>query len=412
ARDSADQAALDAEAARTAASQAEQAAKDARAAAERADAAATEAEEAAKDAEKYAKEAQEAASRTETEGKNSSIRTGASAGGIGNLFYVDRIEVIGDPEHVKKENCGVIIHTGDCQVTATIRHNVEIDVYLCTALDLPAPQAGCPEWETLFLGTQLVKNQKSTVTKTISMVEFNSGIDPVDILLGHWIDCAQKVAPGGESGNWGGCGWASFDIAAFLFGGKITQAVVDGIRALDASLRTGIGVSDAYKALRVLNMDAGALANIGRTVAAYQDDVATACKVGSSLSLMRAAAASGLPCKFWKLIDYNGQRVYQRDDLIRPDYVSPNDNYGRTNLKRMQQGLAPMGPDDQPLNLHHMLQTQDGPIAEVTKRMHLDENYHQLHWKSGTKIPSGIDRPEFKKWKEQYWKDRAKGFSQ
>lgn len=415
ARDSADEAALDAEAARTAATEAEEAARDARSAADRADAAATEAEEAAKDAQKYAEEAQEAASRTETETRNNNIRTGTSAGGIGNVFHVDRIETIGDPENVKKENCNVIIHIGDCRITATIRYKVEIDVYLCTALELPATQAGCPEWETLFLGTQSTEEQKSTVTKTISMVEFNSGVDPVAILLGHWIECAQKVAPGGESGSWGGCGWAAFDIGAFVFGGKITQAVVDGIRALDASLRTGIGVGDAYRALRTLNMDAAALANISRTVAAYEDDVATACKAVDELaraarSSSAAAAANGLPCKFWKLTEFQGQRVYQRDDLIRPDYVSPNDNYGRTNLKRMQQGLAPMGPDDNPLNLHHMLQTQDGPIAEVTKKMHLDENYHQLHWKSGTKIPSGIDRPEFDAWKKLYWKNRAKEF--
>jgi hypothetical protein len=160
-------------------------------------------------------------------------------------------------------------------------------------------------------------------------------------------------------------------------------------------------------------MDASALANISRTVAAYEDDVAAACKAVDDVARISrafAAAAIGPPCKFWKLTQFQGQRVYQRDDLIRPDYVSPHDKYGRTNLKRMQQGLAPMGPDDNPLNLHHMLQTQDGPIAEVTKKMHLDENYHQLHWKSGTKIPSGIDRPEFDAWKKLYWKNRAKEF--
>ncbi|MGW2699297.1 HNH/ENDO VII family nuclease [Streptomyces sp. NPDC001340] len=96
--------------------------------------------------------------------------------------------------------------------------------------------------------------------------------------------------------------------------------------------------------------------------------------------------------------------------------MSPDDPYGRTNLKRMQQGIAPMGPGraasggkDKPLNLHHMLQTQDGPIAEVTDAMHFD-NYGKLHWKSGTKIPSGIDRPEFDRWKKEYWKSRAKDF--
>ncbi|MCP3822005.1 polymorphic toxin-type HINT domain-containing protein [Streptomyces sp. A3M-1-3] len=114
-------------------------------------------------------------------------------------------------------------------------------------------------------------------------------------------------------------------------------------------------------------------------------------------------------CQFWSRTDYNGQRIYQRDDLVNPDYFSPADKYGRSNLKRMQQGLAPMGPDGKPLNLHHMLQTQDGPIAEVTHSMHFG-NYNQLHWKAGTKIPSGIDRDAFNAWKSQYWKDRAAGF--
>ncbi|MEV0218635.1 RICIN domain-containing protein [Streptomyces sp. NPDC050704] len=417
ARDSADQAALDASAARTAASEAEQSAKEARAAADRADTAATAAEEAARDADTYATEAQKAAERTETADKNSSIQKGTSVGSIGNVFYVDRIETIGEPEDVKKENCNVIVHFGDCTVTATIRYKVEIDVYLCTALDLPATQSGCPAWETLFLGTQPVEPQKQTVTKTLSMTEFNQGIDPVDILLGHWIECAEKVAPGGPSGSWGSCGWAAFDIAAFVFGGKVSKAIVDSIQALDASLRTGIGVADAYKALKTLDINPAALANIGRTVATYQDDVAAACLVASSSRLMRAAAVAaataGPPCKFWRLTEFESQRVYQRDDIIRPSYASPADPKNRSNLERMRDGQAPLGPgrnaDDEALNLHHMLQTQEGPIAEVTAAFH-SSNSRALHWKSGTKIPTGIDRNEFRKWSQRYWKNRAKDF--
>ncbi|RSM76167.1 hypothetical protein DL991_23300 [Amycolatopsis sp. WAC 01375] len=77
----------------------------------------------------------------------------------------------------------------------------------------------------------------------------------------------------------------------------------------------------------------------------------------------------------------------------------------------MQQGLAPMGPDGRPLNLHHVIQAQDGAIAEVTHSMHI-EHYNQLHWKAATKIPSGIDRDAFNAWKKQYWQDRAKGFGE
>ncbi|MGW2521835.1 HNH/ENDO VII family nuclease [Streptomyces sp. NPDC001617] len=131
------------------------------------------------------------------------------------------------------------------------------------------------------------------------------------------------------------------------------------------------------------------------------------------LSEARATKAlGGCPnCKYWSQTTYNGQRIYQRDDLVNPGYVSPVDKYGRSNLKRMRQGLAPMGPDDKPLNLHHLLQTQDGPIAEVTSSLHFG-NYNQLHWKAGTNIPSGIDRPSFNAWKTQYWKDRAAGFDE
>ncbi|MGO4569470.1 HNH/ENDO VII family nuclease [Rhizobium sp. 2YAF20] len=40
---------------------------------------------------------------------------------------------------------------------------------------------------------------------------------------------------------------------------------------------------------------------------------------------------------------------------------------GKANLELMQAGRAPIGPDGNPINLHHMTQTQDGPIAELTQ---------------------------------------------
>ncbi|WP_368292712.1 HNH/ENDO VII family nuclease [Dehalobacter sp. TBBPA1] len=56
--------------------------------------------------------------------------------------------------------------------------------------------------------------------------------------------------------------------------------------------------------------------------------------------------------------------MYQRNDIIDPNLV---DARGRTNLQRMDKGLAPIGSDGNPVNLHHMLQTNDGSIAEVTQ---------------------------------------------
>ncbi|GAA4087454.1 hypothetical protein GCM10022233_83080 [Streptomyces shaanxiensis] len=318
ARASADQAALDAAAARAAAAEAEQAAKDARAAADRADVAATEAEQAAKDADKYAKEAQEAAERAEAKGNNDQIASGVGTG-VGNVFYVvDRIEPVGEPEVIKKENCNVVVHFGDCVITAVITFDAYVDLFLCTAEDMPATQFGCPASATVFLGPQVLKGQKKEVTHTISMTEFNEGIDPVKILLGDFIECAKKIAPGGESGSWGACGWA----ATWFVGGKTLQAIADGIHALNAALHTGVGVTDAFKALRALNLDARAMAHIEETVTTYQA-IATACRTNSFPGNTQVLMADGTrrPIRDVRI----GDQVLAADpgtDDVRPQAVT------------------------------------------------------------------------------------------
>jgi RHS repeat-associated protein/uncharacterized repeat protein (TIGR01451 family) len=107
----------------------------------------------------------------------------------------------------------------------------------------------------------------------------------------------------------------------------------------------------------------------------------------------------------WSASEFKGLRVYQRNDLINPDFI---DQLGRTNLQRMQRGLAPIGPDGNPVNLHHMLQTPNGPIAEVTQTFH-QTNSRVIHINPST-IPSGIDRSAFDAWRSSYWMWRAQGF--
>jgi hypothetical protein len=107
----------------------------------------------------------------------------------------------------------------------------------------------------------------------------------------------------------------------------------------------------------------------------------------------------------WTRAEVNGTRVYQRSDLINP---SLTDKLGRNNLQRMQQGLAPLGPDGKSINLHHMLQTADGPIAEVTQTFHKTYS-NTIHINPNT-IPSGIDRAAFNMWRQNYWINRANDF--
>ncbi|MFF3446960.1 RICIN domain-containing protein [Streptomyces sp. NPDC002667] len=302
ARDSADAAELDASAARSAATQAEQDATDARAAATRADTAATEAEQAAKDADKYATEAQDAADRAEKAEKAKQINTGTvpdgNGGTIGKMFYVvDHVQKVGEPEATKKtDGCDGFIdklfYNGDCTITVKIRYIQFLDLYMCTAEDLDPQKYKCPSEATLYLGKTQTKEQSQTVTHTITMEEYQRGVDPVDILFGSWIKCAEKFSSGFQAGSWTGCAWAGLDVAS-LFAGKILAPLAKALRAVDASLVTGVGIRDAFNALRALDeLDPAALNRIEKTASLYED-IAASCRVDSFPGRTRVLMADG-----------------------------------------------------------------------------------------------------------------------
>ncbi|WP_328721872.1 RICIN domain-containing protein [Streptomyces sp. NBC_00247] len=273
ARDSADTAALDAEAARSAAAQAEQAAEDARAAADDADAQATAAEEAAKNAQAYAESAQQAADEAERAANAQQIATGTvpddTGALIGGMFYVvDHYENIGEPQVLSKtDGCDgwidKLFYNGDCTITAKIRYQALLDVYMCTAEG--GSQYTCPAADTVYLGLFPSDEMTEEVTHTITIGEYQEGVDPIDILFGSWIKCAQKVVPGGASGSGVGCAWAALDVAA-MFAGKIMRTLGDAVRAVDASARTGIGFVDAWRGLRAAGLPESAVTGIAAKV--------------------------------------------------------------------------------------------------------------------------------------------------
>ncbi|EGP2094627.1 hypothetical protein IYO20_002844 [Listeria monocytogenes] len=109
---------------------------------------------------------------------------------------------------------------------------------------------------------------------------------------------------------------------------------------------------------------------------------------------------------YWKNeVVFKGTKVYQKDNIIDINKV---DVKGRTNLQRMEKGLAPLGSDGNPINLHHMTQREISSIAEV------EQSFHQINSKTihinPNSIPTGIDRKAFNKWRSDYWKERAKEF--
>lgn len=98
--------------------------------------------------------------------------------------------------------------------------------------------------------------------------------------------------------------------------------------------------------------------------------------------------------------EVDGRESLQRSDINYDE----KDELGRTNLERMEHGLAPL-KDGKPIELHHIGQDMDSPLAELTKDEHMrNGNDSILHDKQKE---SDIDRGEFKKEKEEYWKARA-----
>jgi hypothetical protein len=95
-----------------------------------------------------------------------------------------------------------------------------------------------------------------------------------------------------------------------------------------------------------------------------------------------------------------------RDALIRTDIdYDQADLFDETNLDRMKDGRAPLDADGRPIELHHIGQKADSPLAELTGAEHRSNgNDNILHNKLKE---SEIDRTDFGKEREEYWKARA-----
>ncbi len=118
---------------------------------------------------------------------------------------------------------------------------------------------------------------------------------------------------------------------------------------------------------------------------------------------VRAATEWAAVSQFWpQRTSFDGMTVYRRNDLFDPHLITDD---GRTNLARMRDGNAPIGTDGSPIEVHHLNQSNDGPVVEILADFH-DRHHRTIHI-NGNDIPSGIDRPGFENWRRRYWTNRA-----
>lgn len=98
--------------------------------------------------------------------------------------------------------------------------------------------------------------------------------------------------------------------------------------------------------------------------------------------------------------------VNGKDALIRTDIdYDKTDIMGESNLDRMKAGRPPLDADDKAIELHHIGQKPDSPLAELTLAEHrCNGNDNILHNKLKE---SEIDRNDFGDERKEYWKARA-----
>ena len=104
--------------------------------------------------------------------------------------------------------------------------------------------------------------------------------------------------------------------------------------------------------------------------------------------------------------EINNRTVLQDNSI---DYTL-QDSKGRTNLERMNKGLAPLDEDGRPYNLHHIGQKVDSPLAELKDNIH-KQNDSILHDKSITTEVHGGDI-NWDRERANHWKQRAKKIKQ
>ena len=93
--------------------------------------------------------------------------------------------------------------------------------------------------------------------------------------------------------------------------------------------------------------------------------------------------------------------------LVRNIDLDFTDELGRTNLERMQQGMAALDPETGlSYQLHHIGQRQDSTLAILTEAEHMQGGNNLIwHLWEGE---SQIDRVAFAAQRQSFWKSTAK----
>lgn len=102
-------------------------------------------------------------------------------------------------------------------------------------------------------------------------------------------------------------------------------------------------------------------------------------------------------------VEVNGKKCLVRTDID----LEQKDHYGVTNRERIAEGYAPLDKTGKPIQLHHIGQHVDSPLAELTFREHrMGGNDSILHDKTKETEVHGLGN-SWDNERKEYWKNRS-----
>ena len=205
----------------------------------------------------------------------------------------------------------------------------------------------------------------------------------------------------------------AFALSSGVFSG-VSSAVVTGIQTkdFDAALKAGAkSGSEAFKWGAISGALAGgageAVALHGATLNGLSMNEAALIQKESGYPLDVIKQFSSLDqYKICKDAGLTSRMVNGKTALIRNIDINQIDEFGRTNLQRMMDGLAPLDPSGTAYELHHVGQKAESTLAILTRAEHrLGENHKLWHIFGEA---SKIDRAVFDKQRAEFWIQMAK----
>ena len=214
----------------------------------------------------------------------------------------------------------------------------------------------------------------------------------------------------------------SMIFAASAKTGTIMALSSGALSAVAAGIVTGLQTGDMEEAKKAALLTGSESFKWGAISGAIAGGLAETAALHSAtlngLTMNEAAAIqkeSGFPLEVIKQIhnteEYEALRaanlkatvVNGKMALVRSDIdLNLVDEFGRTNIMRMQKGLSPLDANGVSYELHHVGQNSEGALAILTQAEHDNCALH------GFKSISEIDRHAFAKQRSEFWKTMAK----